>query len=364
MKLAEPKIVYNQTWEDFSVDKELLELTEADTLVALTSGGCNILHAALAGPKSIIAVDANPAQNHLLRLKLAAVQTLPYAEFWQLFGVGTHAAYTQLYTDSLRPALPPESQKFWDAHIHIFKKGLYTVGALARLALLRKWIYRAVGSDTLRTFADMTSTAAQRDFYTAQIEPRLWNFVYAHIPTPTMWPYGVHPRQMYYCMRAGKFFLKDLYKTKQRELFSTVAMRDNFFWHFIFFGYYRDNQHCPDYLKEENFALLQTRAAAITIVDGTLTTALNRTPERSITKFSLSDVVEFLSKARQEALWQAVIRTAAPGALISYRSFAPQVFPSPALRPQFIYFPEASAQLTKREMTASYSNVYKFTIAE
>lgn len=364
MKLENSGIVYNQTWEDFSVDKELLNLTETDTFVALTSGGCNILNAALAGPRKIIAIDSNPAQNHLLRLKLAGVQALPYSEFWQLFGVGTSTEYARLYSNTLRPLLPPPSQQYWDRHIHIFSSGLYTVGALGRLTLLRRWIYQAIGEDVLHRFDSMTSLAEQVGFYASHIEPKLWNVFYAHIPTVTMVFYGVHPRQLFYCLRAGKIFLKDLYKAKQRELFSSVPMAENFFWHFILFGHYADNQHCPDYLQEKSFSLLKERIKVITIVDATLTSALEHVSESSVTKFSLSDVIEFLPNSKQEALWRAVIRAAVPGALTSYRSFAPNVLPLPGIQSNLTYYPEESVKLTRREMTASYGNVYKFAVTK
>lgn len=47
--------------------------------------GDNALHYAIAAQvKRIHAIDMNPAQGHLLELKLAAISTLPYEDFWKV----------------------------------------------------------------------------------------------------------------------------------------------------------------------------------------------------------------------------------------------------------------------------------------
>jgi S-adenosylmethionine:diacylglycerol 3-amino-3-carboxypropyl transferase len=64
------RFVYNQIWEDPSVDLEALQLDETSRVVTIASGGCNVLNYLLAGPKSIVAVDLNPAHIALTKLKL------------------------------------------------------------------------------------------------------------------------------------------------------------------------------------------------------------------------------------------------------------------------------------------------------
>src|SRR5262245_38770309 len=71
-------LVYNTCWEDPAVDHRALRLTSADRMLVITSAGCNVLDYALAGPAAIHAVDANPRQNALLELKLAAIRRLDF----------------------------------------------------------------------------------------------------------------------------------------------------------------------------------------------------------------------------------------------------------------------------------------------
>lgn len=69
-------LVYNTCWEDPAVDRRALALGADDTVLVITSAGCNALDYALQAPRRIFAVDANPRQNALLQLKLAGIRRL------------------------------------------------------------------------------------------------------------------------------------------------------------------------------------------------------------------------------------------------------------------------------------------------
>jgi betaine lipid synthase len=47
----------------------------------------------------------NPCQGHILELKLAAIQSLEYADFWMIFGEGRHPDFDKLLTTKLSPFL-------------------------------------------------------------------------------------------------------------------------------------------------------------------------------------------------------------------------------------------------------------------
>ena len=46
-------LVYNTCWEDPAVDRKALALTPDDTLLVITSAGCNVLDYALLAPRRI-----------------------------------------------------------------------------------------------------------------------------------------------------------------------------------------------------------------------------------------------------------------------------------------------------------------------
>eukprot|EP00850_Spirogloea_muscicola_P022012 SM000272S10279 [mRNA] locus=s272:19876:30434:- [translate_table: standard] len=93
-------------------------------VLAITGGSDNVLSMLTLGDKvaSVDAVDLNPAQNHLLLLKQAAVKVLESrGKIVQFLGLdGDHsgaAADTRIatYKENVRDQLPSETQSFWDA---------------------------------------------------------------------------------------------------------------------------------------------------------------------------------------------------------------------------------------------------------
>src|SRR5262245_48504534 len=98
-------LVYNACWEDPRLDRQALGLGPDDTLLMITSAGCNALDYALLGPRRIHAVDLNPRQNALLELKAAGIRRLDFDTFFALFGRGRLPGCRRVYRDRLRPEL-------------------------------------------------------------------------------------------------------------------------------------------------------------------------------------------------------------------------------------------------------------------
>ena len=95
-------LIYNACWEDPRLDREALNLGPHDSVVMITSAGCNALDYALAGAGSIFAVDMNPRQNALLELKIAAIRRLEFEPFFDMFGRGRLPDPQHLYQSRLR----------------------------------------------------------------------------------------------------------------------------------------------------------------------------------------------------------------------------------------------------------------------
>lgn len=87
------------------MDRRALALGADDTMLVITSAGCNVLDYVLAGPRRIDAVDANPRQSALLELKMAGVRRLEHADFFAIFGLGHHPHFRAVYHDALREEL-------------------------------------------------------------------------------------------------------------------------------------------------------------------------------------------------------------------------------------------------------------------
>lgn len=85
--LAFSGLVYPQIWEDPAVDMEAMEIEPHHHVVAIASGGCNVLSYLVADPAAITAVDLNHAHVALNKLKVAGLRHLPnWDNFYRFFG--------------------------------------------------------------------------------------------------------------------------------------------------------------------------------------------------------------------------------------------------------------------------------------
>jgi S-adenosylmethionine-diacylglycerol 3-amino-3-carboxypropyl transferase len=104
-RFLKSNLIYNQCWEDPSIDKQALNLTAADRIVTITSAGCNALDYLLSAPQRIDCVDVNPHQTAPLELKVAAIRVLPHGTFFKMFGRGRLEGHRRTYERRLRPFL-------------------------------------------------------------------------------------------------------------------------------------------------------------------------------------------------------------------------------------------------------------------
>lgn len=108
-----PTFLYSLSWEDPREDAKVLDINPNDTVLTLTSGGCNALDIILQGARCVVGVDMNPAQSYLLELKRVAVIRLPFEDVWKIFGEGRHERFDELLQRELGPFLSQGALKFW-----------------------------------------------------------------------------------------------------------------------------------------------------------------------------------------------------------------------------------------------------------
>src|SRR5215475_7327340 len=113
--LAFKGLVYPQIWEDPDVDMEALAITSDCHVVAIASGGCNVLSYLIADPARITAVDLARPHVALNRLKLAAARHLPtWQSFYRFFGEADTDANVAAYWRFLEPHLDDETRAYWE----------------------------------------------------------------------------------------------------------------------------------------------------------------------------------------------------------------------------------------------------------
>lgn len=321
-------LVYNTCWEDPRLDRKALELTESDSLLVITSAGCNALDYLLAGAGTVHAVDMNPRQNALLDLKCAAIRQLDYPRYYQMFGEGRLPNVESIYADKLRKQLQPASQKYWDRWIRFFdhpKKTFYfrgTSGAFAKMigtyinkiARCRKEVMEILEAPTL---------ADQQDIYT-RVRPKIWSksLRFAMNRDTTLSMLGVPKAQRRQIDQQYPGGIVKFVEDSIEAVFARIPIQDNYFWRVYITGSYTPT--ClPEYVKEENYHLLRNGLLDRLNIHTNSVQRFLEGHDGEISRFVLLDHMDWLSDHYfpwLESEWQAILMRAAPKTRILWRS--------------------------------------------
>jgi S-adenosylmethionine-diacylglycerol 3-amino-3-carboxypropyl transferase len=356
-------IVFNMSWEDPEMDRQAFNLTEDDTVISISSAGCNPLNFLCQSPKRLISIDGNPAQNAILELKLAGIRTLDHGTFFDIFAARNPQAVLKVYRTRLRPELSARSREFWDQNVWMAARGLYNFGRMGLFCRILRRFLGALGirQDVVEEFFELRSLEEQERWYRAHAAPRLWGpwarrFVMFR---PMLYLCGVHPEQ--YRLVNGRHDMYEYVKERVEYALTKVPIYDNYFLSLAVTGRFR-GERVPPYLLEENFATLRANLDRVTVVNGWLGPFLDSQPEGSINKFNLLDIFDWMSPEMFESTLRSVLRAAAPGATLIYRSGSYQLDPPAAIAPHVRRHDELAKRLFATDRSTTYGSFYILTV--
>lgn len=324
-------LIYNTCWEDPRLDRAALRLGPDDTVLVITSAGCNALDYLLAGAGRVIAVDLNRRQNALLELKVAALRTLDHDALFSLFGRGGVRNVDKLYRGALRPQLSDPSRAFWDRRIRFFdvahgRSSFYFHGTTGWFAwLVNHYIDRIDRfRETLERSFAAGSVAEQHDIYHAELREVFWRPALKWLlgRDTTMSLLGVPRPQREQIDREFPGGIPGFIEAAIEAVFTKLPLADNYFWRVYLTGSYTPDC-CPEYLKPENAerlrnGLLDRLSIQTNSVEGYL-----RSTDESISHYVLLDHMDWMSAEHRpllESEWQAIFDRARSDARFLWRS--------------------------------------------
>ena len=373
-------LVYNTCWEDPRLDRVALDLGPDDTVLVITSAGCNALDYALEEPRHVHAVDMNPRQNALLELKLAGIRELDFDCFFAIFGRGRLDAFDSVYRTRLRRALPPHARTYWDEHGYFFsgrgpRDSFYFRGTTGYFAwLMNLYVNRRPRlRDGVNALLNAQSLDEQREVYFDRLHELFWNrFIrWAVGREMTLSLLGVPRAQRQQVERHYGGGIAQFIEDCLEAVFAHLPMHDNYFWRVYLTGKYT-RECCPEYLKKENFHHLRNGLVdRVTTHTDTVEGFLTKT-HAQVSRFVLLDHMDWLWSHRGEALvreWQAIVDRAAPNARLLWRSGGVKVdFVDPievglnGVRQRvgelLTYHPELAADLHRRDRVHTYGSFH------
>jgi len=285
------RLRYGLVWEDHRTLYRALDLRPDDHALIITSAGCNALNALLAGPRQVTAIDLNPVQNQLLRLKAHVVAHHPPAVLRGLLGLAGPAAVATA-TAALRATLPAEAYAGWAAYLAQHPTGLLLAGQLEGYVTGFLPTLPAEWQARLRHLLTFDAVAAQRAYFEAELNQPGFRTRFIDYFDAANLSRGRDPRLFRYAADAGG---ATFFRRLRRQLGQHLA-QDNFFFRFLFFG----PENLPERLlppcyQAANHAQLRARLGRLRLVTGEATEFLLSAAGQDVTKASLSNIFEYVS---------------------------------------------------------------------
>lgn len=375
--LAFSGLVYPQIWEDPLVDMEALALTSDCSIVAIASGGCNVMSYLTAGPAHIAAVDLNTAHVALNRLKLAAARLLPDHEtFFQMFGDADAAGNVEVFDAMLAPHLDADTLAYWTARdwtgrrrIAGFSDNFYRGGLLGRFIWSAHLLMRLHGRDA-RAIMSARTLDEQREIFARDIEPLFASpLVRWMISRPaSLFGLGIPPAQYKALCDGNPQAIGDALKERVRRLACDFPLSENYFARQAFgFGYGgRDGGAVPPYLDERNFETVKRNVSRVSVRHVSFTDHLAGSPDASVDRYVLLDAQDWMNDADLENLWTGITRTARPGARVIFRTAVESTLlpgrVSDRILSRWDYRAEESEKLTRKDRSAIYGGFHLYVL--
>ena len=309
-------IHYAQCWEDPRTLMQALEITREDDVISVASGGDNTLALLLSNPRSLTAVDRNPAQIFLVELKICAIQRLECDDFVRFVGARPCQDRLRLYS-YVRPFLSQGAREYWDGQTQDLVKGIIHCGKFERyFRVFRKLVLPFIHDrKAVEQLLAASSLDQQRIFYDRAWNNRRWQWLFRIFFGKFLLGHLGRDPSFFQHVTLDKVGEEIL--TRTRHGLTEVPIHDNYFVEYILTGHYGDLEKAHPYLRESNFSFLREHAGRVRLVCADLDEHLKSLRPGSVSKCNLSDIFEYVSYQAFERTLGEILRVCRSDARIA-----------------------------------------------
>ena len=313
-------------------------------MVCITASGTRPLDMLLSGAEKVIAIDLNPAQNALLRLKIGAMRVLDRSEMLVFLGI-TAGDRLHLW-DRVKPALSADDADYWQARIKLIRKGIWYAGLWERVLRFGARGTRLIRGRKIDDLFNAPDIATQAEIWDTHFDDWIWRASIRMLGRPWVWtrvigepggaflpsPDAVEARLAGSFARASRSFL----------------FRESDFASLILRGCSALPSALPIHLLAENYDTVQQRLDRLDV----RLCGLHELDESTrADAFSLSDFGSYTDETSYAAAWRGVLKSARPGA-----RFVERVFMNPLHLPddRIVLNQQLSDHLTTQDRAIIY----------
>ena len=315
---ADAIIRYSQVWEDCALLRRALAVRPDDDILSIGSAGDNVLALLLDEPRSITAIDLNPAQVALVELKLAALRALNYHEFVCFVGARDGFDRVALY-HRVRESLSASARRFWDAHPAELAIGVVHAGRLDRYfqTFQREHLPAFIARPELDELLSLVDRQRQRAIFARHFDNDAFRARFAaYFGADSLGRNGRDPSQLAFV--GGDVDVVAMLWERFRFACCDIPTRGNFYLEYFFTSRYRDLELGPPYLRRAAYGKLAALVDRVTVVGDELGHHLDGVAAGRYSKVNASDLFEYLSEADTEALFGKLVRATRRGGRIAW----------------------------------------------
>lgn len=343
---------YAQCWEDTEVLLAGLAVEPGDVCLSIASAGENTLSLLTAYPAKVFAVDLNPAQLAMLELRVAAYRLLSYDDLLVFMGSRRGHHRMALY-NTCRRLLSRHARAYWDDRLEDIAHGLGSAGKFERiLQQLRSFfVPLAHNQSVVDTLLKPRSRTDRHNFFR-----RIWDTPMRRFLVKLFLPRIVHARR-----GQGASFLPsfDLAHGKRvadrtKKLITDMDPSQNPYLHWMLTGTHGDV--LPFALRPEN---VNTIKANIDRLDWRLCAVedvLSELGDRSVDRFNLSDIFEYLAEPAYHTLLHRLARCGRRGGRLAYWNTMTKRKRPPMMADMLLPLTELSTALRSRDHIFFYDD--------
>jgi S-adenosylmethionine-diacylglycerol 3-amino-3-carboxypropyl transferase len=355
------KLVFTHNWEDPESDHAALQIKKDDALMAITSGGCNVLGFLLFDPQVIYSLDINPTQSYLLELKMAAIKRLDFNAFLSFAGFRESKSRLDYY-EKIKPLLSEDARTYWDEQNSVIKKGFIMNGQYEMfIKIAGKLIMFLQGKKRVLDLFHEKSKKEQEAYF-----DNIWNTKRFHYMFKILFNKWVLAKRGlvadYFHFDDGSKSFSESFYNRSKNAFRNIPIKGNYFLSLYLLGKYQNEKEVPAYLKQENYEKIKSRIDRIKIITADAQSWIDSMPDESIDCFALSNICELMSEKDTHRLFLGVHKTARKGARVIFRNLMiPREVPDD-LRDRIVKEEALSKRIYTNDRSFVYGKVAAYSI--
>jgi S-adenosylmethionine-diacylglycerol 3-amino-3-carboxypropyl transferase len=336
--------------EDGATELAALALKPDDHVLCLSASGARPLDLLLGNPARITAIDINPAQIELTRLKIAALRVFDDESLHAYLGITPCSHRLDLHR-RIEPHIPLASRAFWQARRGLIASGIWHGGRWERVLRLGAFGTRLIRGSGIDDLFEAETLDEQATVWRKRFDDAVWHGAVRLLSQRWFWTRIIgEPGGAFLPTPAeSEARLTGLFRRASQSIF----FRDSDFAVLLFKGRHRPNTALPLHLQPANMAIIRERLDRVHLAEEGLAT-LGGSGLGTFNAFSLSDFGSYCAQDGYDACWRGILATARPGARWCERVFMNPVAPGFSLLPQIQSDVQLSDTLSRRDKAIIY----------